>query len=463
MDLLIILFVSVVLYFLTIVVYRIYFHPLARFPGPKIAAATRWYEYYHDLYRGGKFYQIVEAMHDEYGPIVRVNPFELHVKDPSYYDTLFNFNPELDKGGNAMANLQQSPSFQTHRMRRKAFDPFFSPAAIRNIEWIIRDSVAKLCKALYDSQASDKPASLSVLYRCLTIDITSEYSFSQSHAFLDDPLKNAPIVEALTSTFKVLYLIREIPFTSWLIKTLGNLPTWLQPPNATGAYLQFWQKDLTQRLKIVAEKENETGGTHKTIFHHYRLNPALPPEEKTPERQLDNAIMLVAAGFETTGSALCVATYHVLANPSVHANLRTELGSISSRVEELPSWSELEKLPLLTAVIKESLRMSLGVMSRLHRINHQRELRYKDWVIPRGTRVAMTPRDILYNEDIFESPGDFKPERWMQGEKSKELDKWMIVFSRGARSCIGMKYVKRCSLLQHLCPLSFITLSRFPR
>jgi hypothetical protein len=132
---------------------------------------------------------------------------------------------------------------------------------------------------------------------------------------LDDPLKNEGFIESLTSTFKTLFLIREIWVASKLIHVFGALPTWLQPRNKTGEYLNNWQNVLKERLKIVAEKEHEpeTSG-HKTIFHHYRLNPALPPQEKTPDRQYNNAFMLVAAGFETTGFVLSVATYHVLAN-----------------------------------------------------------------------------------------------------------------------------------------------------
>lgn len=48
-------------------IYRLYFHPLAKFPGPKIAALTGWYECYHDLFRHGMFIWKLRELHDQYG------------------------------------------------------------------------------------------------------------------------------------------------------------------------------------------------------------------------------------------------------------------------------------------------------------------------------------------------------------------------------------------------------------
>lgn len=61
--------VSFVLYQICLVIYRLYFHPLARFPGPKIAAATFWWECYADMFigEGGQYMNQVEEMHNKYG------------------------------------------------------------------------------------------------------------------------------------------------------------------------------------------------------------------------------------------------------------------------------------------------------------------------------------------------------------------------------------------------------------
>lgn len=63
--------VFVVVYLISLAIYRLYFHPLARFPGPKLAALSKWYEFYYDVYLQGQFVFQLEELHKRYGMCFR--------------------------------------------------------------------------------------------------------------------------------------------------------------------------------------------------------------------------------------------------------------------------------------------------------------------------------------------------------------------------------------------------------
>jgi hypothetical protein len=46
---------------------RLYFHPLSKFPGPKIAAASKLYEFYWDSYQHGRLWAKLPELHQRYG------------------------------------------------------------------------------------------------------------------------------------------------------------------------------------------------------------------------------------------------------------------------------------------------------------------------------------------------------------------------------------------------------------
>jgi hypothetical protein len=60
-------FSSTVAYLIGLMVYRLYFSPIAKFPGPKLAALTRWYEFYYDVVLRGKFSDHITELHKIYG------------------------------------------------------------------------------------------------------------------------------------------------------------------------------------------------------------------------------------------------------------------------------------------------------------------------------------------------------------------------------------------------------------
>jgi hypothetical protein len=47
--------------------YRLVFHPIAHFPGPKLAGLTRWYEFYYEIVQKGQMTFHIQELHKKYG------------------------------------------------------------------------------------------------------------------------------------------------------------------------------------------------------------------------------------------------------------------------------------------------------------------------------------------------------------------------------------------------------------
>lgn len=74
-SLLVFLFVvslSFLIYASGLACYRLFLHPLSKFPGPKLAAVTLWYEFYYDVVLGGRYTFQIGHMHQKYGAYVPV-------------------------------------------------------------------------------------------------------------------------------------------------------------------------------------------------------------------------------------------------------------------------------------------------------------------------------------------------------------------------------------------------------
>jgi cytochrome P450 len=181
---------------------------------------------------------------------------------------------------------------------------------------------------------------------------------------------------------------------------------------------------------------------HKTIFHEI-LGSDLPESEKSPSRLWQDGQVTVIAGTLTTASALSYATYCFLTQPDVLKRLREELQTAIPNPSRLPPLATLEQLPYLRSCIKEALRLSNGVSSRLQRIDPEKPILFTDkvmnkgkpYLLPPGTPISMTGMLMHTDPEVFEEPDVFNPQRWLD---HPGLEKYLVPFARGSRQCIGM-------------------------
>ena len=84
------------------------------------------------------------------------------------------------------------------------------------------------------------------------------------------------------------------------------------------------------------------------------LDSKLPPSELTLTRLQHEAISVIGAGLETTRWALSVACFHLLDNKDILSRLKEELSAAIPDPGSMPTLSELQRLPWLSACIEES-------------------------------------------------------------------------------------------------------------
>ncbi len=338
-------------YLTYLVLFRLYLSPLARFPGPKLAAATAWYEFYHDALRHGKYTFEIARMHEQYGPIVRISPWELHIDDPEYYEVLYSYNQPRDKY-KLYANMFGTPEaiiavldHAHHRSLRANMNPYFSMQRIRSLEPEIQVLVDKLCYRLNDFKNKGVPITLQHAYTCFSTDVISDYAMGTGFHYLDAPDFVPEWSNTLSGIAQGSVWFKPLP---WLLTLLKSLPHGLVKKLNPGMDLMFAFQDRCGVLINLVIESEKTGEKFKNrTFFHDVLASDLPQEEKTAERLAQQIQTVIGAGSETVAKTLSWMTFHLLDNPEKLEKLKEELNRLDP--DRKAKLADFEKMPYLVS------------------------------------------------------------------------------------------------------------------
>lgn len=114
----------------SMLVYRVSFHRLRRFPGPFAARLSQFYMTWRS-FRRGQIYKDVRSLHEKYGDFVRVGPSEISIADPAGFNAVHSATSQCERGpwyeiNNPGISLQMVRDRKEHGRRRKAWDRAFS-------------------------------------------------------------------------------------------------------------------------------------------------------------------------------------------------------------------------------------------------------------------------------------------------------------------------------------------------
>ena len=328
-------------------------------------------------------------------------------------------------------------------MRRSALAPFFARQKIRDLEPMIQEKVDLLKTKLLDRAETGEILDLQRVYAALSLDIITQHALGESWEALERPDLGAAITNAIQMMLVVHPFGRAFPFAmriiegsiSWLVNKFDDENDYGSSP---AGFLRYIRKATARVVDRASHEKSLESPAEAPIIYKIVRESTLPGPEKSLSRMASETVVLTAAGTDTTARTLAIAQYFILSDPAVHSRLLAELRTvIPAPGAAIPSHDALERLPYLTGIILESLRLGNSVPTRLSRIAPDEDLRYGNCVIPRGTTFGQSNWFMHTNPDCFPEPQSFIPDRWSDPDAERQR-RYLVPFGRGTRMCLGL-------------------------
>ncbi|KAJ9636400.1 hypothetical protein H2199_008075 [Coniosporium tulheliwenetii] len=292
------------------------------------------------------------------------------------------------------------------------------------------------------------------LWHCLAVDVVTEYAFARSyglvrnrdagkqwHGMLQKVMQNGHTIKHFPIFLRVRDILTALPL-AWVERVAGE-------GMAMAVRLQHNMRAQIEAIKAGREEVDDAlrYKAHPTIFHELLQSMSIPEAEKRTERIWQDGQSVVVGGSETVAKVLTHITFHLLAKPDVLAKLRRELEEGGLRVS-MPAVQRMNR------VLPHTERV-FTIPDHARRDADGRPV-MREYRIPPGTPVSMSPQFLHFDETIFPEPYEFRPERWLEdtggsvgggdpvaamtgGEKGKRsLAKYIASFGYGTRICVGM-------------------------
>ncbi|RYP72025.1 hypothetical protein DL771_004494 [Monosporascus sp. 5C6A] len=430
-------------YILCTCFYNVYLHPLRHIPGSKLAVMGPYLEFYHEVIRRGQYLWEIEKMHEKYGPIVRVNAREVHIKDSSYYHTIYAAGSRKTNKDAATVGAFDVPSstaatvdHDKHRARRGYLNPYFSKRSLTNLEPTIHERITKLSSRMEQHMNNGDVLTLDGIFSALTADVICSRFYGKHFDYLSVPDYHFVVRDGFQGLTKLYHLARFIPS---LVTTLKHLPEKIVRMIMPSLADLIVMRDEIHANGVAQFTSSQTADSKASALVGALADHNIPPHERTVARLLDEGTVFLFAGTETTSRTMAVTMFYLLSNPDCLKKLRDELDTLPVTENYQYSLSTLESLPYLSGVVHEGLRLAFGPITRSARVPMNTDLQYQDYTIPAGTPLSQSTYFVHTDKELYPEPEKFKPERWIKAaEEGIPLKKFLTNFSQGSRQCIGI-------------------------
>lgn len=199
---------------LTLIIYRIAFHPIAHIPGPHICKITSLWLYYHSYI--GDEATVIHALHAKYGPYVRVAPNTVDISDADAIQPIYVTNggfpkadcyANFDIDGHATIFSTTDTAYRTPRA--KAVVPMFSTSSLRSNMAELYECVDRMVERIKNDSKTKKKVNILNLTRSLAVDVVSTHLFEMNYNGTEEKTERLSVslfVDAFVAVGRFFYL-----------------------------------------------------------------------------------------------------------------------------------------------------------------------------------------------------------------------------------------------------------------
>ncbi|KAL4782016.1 cytochrome P450 [Aspergillus varians] len=420
--------------------------PLSKIPNAHFTSplSTRWIQ---QTRQAGNEVLTIHALHRKHGPVVRLAPDELSVnslhglrviytgafeKHSVYRDLFLNFHTD-----NLVGTVPNEPHARQKRMLSRVYSKSYlqESADLRDLSAIILSD--RLLPMLQRIAESGEIVNVLRIFQAVGMDFTSTYLFGTQNG--------------------TKYLFNLPEWHHWLeeYEQFKNLSL----DERADGFIERWCLSVCQQTKNSSKDPDDKVSTEPVVYNSLRHALEKSPDDPRP---IDLAIASelldhLVAGHETSGITFTYIMWELSQRPDLQDELCRELSTLQpplrypfpsnndNGLPALPHPSKIDALPLLDAIIRETLRVHAPASSPLPRVTPD---------IPGGTSIdgfssipgGVTVSSSAYTlhriEKVYPQPTEWLPQRWLNPGPGKKHDMRRLwwPFGSGGRMCLGSNF-----------------------
>ncbi|MBD2499364.1 cytochrome P450 [Anabaena azotica FACHB-119] len=302
-----------------------------------------------------------------------------------------------------------------HRKRRQLVMPSFHGDRMRSYGELIRNITEKAWSQLPTNQVFTAQNIMQDI--SLQVILQTVFGVHEGERSQELNKRLALMAELFTSPYTSSFL-----FFTFLQKDLGSWSPW-------GKFLRDRQQLDELVYEEIAERRAANNPDRIDIFSMLMSSQDEAGHSMTDQELHDELITLLFAGYETTAIAMTWALYLIHQHPQVLEKLLAELDTLG----ESPDPMSIFRLPYLTAVCNESLRLRPVTLITLPRVVQQ-PVKVLGHSLEPGTILSGCVYSLHQREDLYPQAKQFQPERFLERQYSPYE---FMPFGGGVRRCLG--------------------------